>query len=333
MSDSSGQEGAPPPASVVHQALEDPEVRQALTAALLEAMESRRPPTAWEKLRPLAAGVASALITVLAFFLPSLQDQWDRYHAREVVQRYVELGRDFMREERYALAEEAFAKALELSENQRLDIEEERLEARVEQVNADPEWGKANPTSLKESDFLYLLHLRHGRGKANQRARTLSSYGIFLASEHRLTEAEDALRESVRLDSVNAAAFVHLGNVLSDEGREAAAESTYRRAIALDSTSGAAHFDLGVLLDQGGRVAEAERAYRKAVALDSSDADAMRALAELLDRTGRKPEARALRAKLRALPPRPSPAQRGGIPAPDAGSDDGSKSDGPAPAP
>jgi len=75
----------------------------------------------------------------------SLQDQWDRYHARQVVQRYVELGRDFMREERYGLAEEAFAKALELSENQRLDIEEERLEARVEQVNADPEWGRRTP--------------------------------------------------------------------------------------------------------------------------------------------------------------------------------------------
>lgn len=328
VSESSGPESSPPPASVVHQALEDPEVRQALAAALFEALDSRRQPTAWERFQPWAAGAASALITLLAFFLPSLQDQWDRYQARQVVQRYVEMGRDFMHEERYALAEEAFAKALELSENRRLDIEEERLEARVEQVNADPEWGNANPKSLKESDFLYLLHLRHGRGNAKQRARTLSSYGIFLASEHRPSEAEEVLRESVRLDTTNSAAFVHLGNVLSDRGRRAEAEVVYRRAIALDSTSAPAYFDLGVLLEQGERAPEAESAYRKAVALDPRDRDALRVLADLLERTGRLPEAQALRTRLRALPAKPSPVQRAAVPAPDAGSGEEPKLDG-----
>jgi tetratricopeptide (TPR) repeat protein len=329
VSESSSQESPPPPASAVHQALEDPEVRQALATALFEALESRRPPKMWERFRPWVAAGASALITLLAFFLPSLQDQWDRFHARQVVQRYVELGRAFTQEERYALAEEAFAKAVELSENQRLDIEEERLEARVEQVNADPEWGKANPKSLKESDFLYLLQLRHGRGNTKQRARTLSSYGIFLASEHRLSEAEDAIRESVRLDTANAAAFVHLGNVLSDRGRGVEAEAAYRRGIALDSTSAPAYFDLGVLLEQCGRAPAAESAYRRAVALDPSDRDALRVLADLLERAGRLPEAQALRARVRALPARPSPAARGGVPASDGGSGEESKLGGP----
>ena len=329
MNDAPNPQGPRPPASAVHHALEDPEIREAVAAALAEALKQRRPPTPLERLQPWIAGVASALVTLLAFFLPSLQDQWDRYHARQVIQRYVELGRDFMHEERYGLAEEAFAKALELSENQRLDIEEERLEARVEQVNADPEWGKANPTGLKESDFLYLLHLQKGRENARHRAGTLSSYGVFLASAHRLSEAEEVLRESVRLDTANATAFVHLGNVLSDRGRGAEAEAVYRRAIALDTTSAPAHFDLGVQLEAAGRTAEAEAAYRRAVALDPGDRDALQVLADLLMRTGRAREAQRLRARLRALPPPPNPVQRAGVPAPDGGSAGDSKLDGP----
>jgi len=300
VSESSGQDDPLPPASAVHQALEDPEVRQALAAALFEALESRRPP--------------------------------NRYHARQVVQRYVELGRDFTREERYALAEEAFAKALELSENQGLDIEEEHLEARVEQVNADPETGKANPKGLKECGFVYRLHLQHGRGSAKQR-NTLGSYRIFLVSDHPPSEAEDVLRESVRLDTTNAAAFVHLGNVISDRGRGVEAEAVYRRAIALDSTSAPAHFDLGVLLDQGGREPEAESAYRKAVSLEPSDRDAPRVLVDLLERTGHRPEAQALRARMRLLPARRSPVQRSGVSVPEGGSGEESKPDGPDPPP
>jgi len=80
-----------------------------------------------------------------------------------------------------------------------------------------------------------------------------------------------------------------------------------------------------VLLEQGGRAPEAESAYREAVALDSSDRDALRVLADLLARTGRKQEAQALRTRLRALPVRPSLAERGGVPAADGSSGEESK--------
>src|SRR5512144_299552 len=165
----------PPEAAGIHEALADPRFRTELAETILEALEARRPPTAWQRLQPWIAGAASASVTVLAFFLPSLQEQWDRWRARGVVERYVQVGRSFMEQSRYGLAEQAFARAFELSENQRLDIEVLRLEARVEQVNVDPQWGRANPKALRESDFLYLVELQRGAGDARARAATLSS--------------------------------------------------------------------------------------------------------------------------------------------------------------
>ena len=97
---------------------------------------------------------SGALIVLLAFLIPSIQDQWNQFQSRRVLQRHVELGREFMREGKYKLAEESFAKAFELSENKRLDIDEERLKAKVQAVNADPDWGAKNLEGLEETEFL-----------------------------------------------------------------------------------------------------------------------------------------------------------------------------------
>jgi tetratricopeptide (TPR) repeat protein len=134
----------------------------------------------------------SGAVTVLAFFLPSLQEQWDRYETRKVIDRYVEIGRTLMAEARYEQAEQAFSKALELSENKRLDIEEERLKARVERVNADPTWATANPEGLEESDFLYLLAFQDPKSHPAERAATLTAYGAFLAGARRGHDARAA---------------------------------------------------------------------------------------------------------------------------------------------
>jgi hypothetical protein len=56
---------------------------------------------------------------ILAFLIPSIQDQWDRYQSRRVIQQYVAMGDDFVREENFTMAEQAFAKAFELSEERR----------------------------------------------------------------------------------------------------------------------------------------------------------------------------------------------------------------------
>jgi tetratricopeptide (TPR) repeat protein len=289
--------------------LQDHDVREQLVGILAEQIESRREPSAWRRLQPWLAGAASAFVTVLAFFLPSLQDQWDRWQARQVIQRYVELGRDFMHEGRFKIAEETFAKAFELSESRRLDIEEERLAAKVARVNEDPAWGETNPEGLEESDFLYLLHLQDGRGPGQRReqALTLNSYGVFLTSEKRFAEAESTFHRSILLDSTNASARVRLGNLLSDRGHEREAEAAYRLALRLDPGSLSGHYNLGLLLEQTGRPAEAETLLRRAVDLGPGDADALRLLAEVLERNGRTAEATVMRERLAKLPPTPKP--------------------------
>ena len=299
----------PPVHETLRELLQDHDVREQLVGILAEEIEARREPSPWRRVQPWLAGAASAFVTVLAFFLPSLQDQWDRWQARQVIQRYVELGRDFMHEGRFKIAEETFAKAFELSENRRLDIEEQRLAAKVARVNEDPAWGETNPEGLEESDFLYLLHLQEGRG-AGQRfaqALTLNSYGVFLTSEQRFAEAESTFRRSILLDPTNASARVRLGNLLSDRGREREAEASYRLALRLDPGSLSGHYNLGLLLAQAGRAAEAERSLRRAAELAPGDADVLRELAEVLERNGRVQEAEAVRGRLAKLPPRPRP--------------------------
>jgi len=301
----------PPVHDTLRELLQDHDVREQLVGILAEEIESRPGPSVWRRAQPWFAGAASALVTILAFFLPSLQDQWDRWQARQVIQRYVELGRDFMHEGRYKVAEETFAKAFELSENRRLDIEEQRLAAKVARVNEDPAWGESNPEGLEESDFLYLLHLQAGRGPEARReqALTLNSYGVYLTSERRFAEAESTFRKSIRLDSTSASAWVRLGNVLGDRGRQSAAESAYRRALGLDPGSVSGHYNLGLLLAQAGRTSEAETSLRRAAALSPADPDVLRELAEVLEKEGRPADARALRERLTKLPPRPKPAK------------------------
>ena len=299
----------PPVHDTLRELLQDHDVREQLVGILAEEIESRREPSRWRRLQPWLAGAASAFVTVLAFFLPSLQDQWDRWQSRQVIQRYVELGRDFMHEGRFKIAEETFAKAFELSENRRLDIEQERLAAKVARVNEDPAWGETNPEGLEESDFLYLLHLQEGRGaeQSREQALTLNSYGVFLTSEKRFAEAESTFHRSILLDSTNASARVRLGNLLSARGRQREAETAYRLALRLDPGSLSGHYNLGLLLAQTGRPAEAETSLRRAAELAPGDADALRLLAELLERNGRNAEAAAMRERVAKLPPRPRP--------------------------
>jgi Flp pilus assembly protein TadD len=278
------------------QHLENPAVRARLAEVIAEELdtaEERKP--IWKRIGPWIASASSALIMVLAFFLPSVEDQWDRYQARRVIQRHVELGRSFMRDGQYKLAVDSFAKAFELSENKRLDIEEERLKAKVYAVNANPTWGVENPEGLSESEIVYLLKLESGPDQANARSATLNAYGTFLASEHRDKEAEAALREATSLDPKNAEAHVSLGNLMRTVDRLKDAEASYRAALSIDGDDSHAWYDLGLVLSETGRSQDAEEAFRKAVLHDPEDAEALRALAGQLETNGRNDEARRVR--------------------------------------
>ncbi len=302
--------GPPPDADELRRLIHEPGVREMLVEVLVEELESRREPSRWKRLQPWLAGAASAGVTLLAFFLPSLQDQWDRVQSRQVIQRYVELGRDFMDAGRYRLAEETFAKGFELSENRRLDIEQLRLEARVAQVSADPTWGLANPEGLRESDFLYLLQMQKRAHRDPPRAATLDSYGLFLVGARRAREAEDAFREAVTLDPKSDDPHIHLGNLYADQGRHKEAEAEYRRALALDSLDAMSRYDLALLLEQTGRAPEALAQLARAARLEPGDADVLREYARMLERAGRAAEARPVRERIARLPPPPPPEEK-----------------------
>lgn len=295
----------PPVHETLRELLLDPEVREQLAGLLADEIETRRRPSLWRRLRPWLAGAASALVTALAFFLPSLQEQWDRLQARRVIQTYVTLGRAFMHEGRYRLAEETFGKAFELSESRRLDIEEERLAARVARVAEDPAWGQANPEGLAESDFLYLLHMQEGDSPAARaaQARTLDSYGTFLTAEKRYAEAESTFVASIRLDPSAASPWVHLGNLEADRNEPRTADSLYRHALRLDPGDVSALYDLALSRAQAKSLGEAESLLARAAALAPSDADVLREWAEVLAARGRAAEAAAVRVRLSRLPP------------------------------
>ncbi len=291
--------------------LEHPKVRELVAQiAREESGDAEEAPTRWQRASAFVAGASSALVVLLAFLVPSIQDQWDRFQSRRVIQRHVDLARTFMAEGRYKLAEESFARAFEQSESKRLDIEEERLEAKVQAVNANPNWGVANPEGLEETDFLYLLQLQRDPGRAADRAATLSCYGTFLASAKRWREAEERLREASRLTPRDAGPLVNLGNLLRDRGRPLEAEAAYRHALRLETHDGRIHYDLGLVLDETHRPAEAQAEFEKAVAIDPQDEEFLKALASQLERNGKLEEAQRVFAKLLAADPSDAEARQ-----------------------
>ena len=78
---------------------------------------------------------------------------------------------------------------------------------------------------------------------ANSRARL--NYGVKLAEDGRLHEAERQLREAVRLKDTSAPAHLNLGSVLSKLGRLKEGVAHLERALALDTTYTVAYHNLG----------------------------------------------------------------------------------------
>lgn len=228
-----------------------------------------------KKLWPFLVTAYGGLLMLLAFFIPSIQDQWDRYQARLIIQQYVEIGDDFIKEENYKLALEAFTKAFELSEEKRLDIDVKRLSAKVNLIYQDPVWGSKPPEGLEEVDFEFLLHMRQGKENINKRASILTSYGIYLASVNKLKEAERAIREAIRLNSNEVLAYINLGNLLDQVGKKEEAEKAYQKAISIDPKNVRAHYNLGLLLAEQDKLIEAEKEFAKAIKLDPRDSDAI----------------------------------------------------------
>lgn len=93
--------GRPAGVADLERLLADPRVRETIAAIAREeaAPEEEPAPTRWQRFSAFVAGASSALVVVLAFLVPSVEEQWDRFQARRVVQKHVALGRAFVAEE------------------------------------------------------------------------------------------------------------------------------------------------------------------------------------------------------------------------------------------
>jgi tetratricopeptide (TPR) repeat protein len=227
------------------------------------------------KLWPLVVSASGAVLMILAFFIPSLQDQWDRYQARKVIQQYMEIGDDFSNEGNYKMALEAFTKAYDLSEGKRLDIEVKRLTAKVNGIYQNVEWGSETPEDLKEVDFEFLLHFQKGAEHVNRRASILTSYGIYLAGMGKPKESQQAFEEAISLNPNDVLAYINRGNLMDQLGKAGEAEKMYLKAILTDPKNVLAHYNLGLLLMDRKRLKEAEREFSKAIELNPADSDAV----------------------------------------------------------
>jgi tetratricopeptide (TPR) repeat protein len=260
--------------------------RRRLAALLAAELGERRESSFWQRARPFLAGLSSAAVVLVAFLVPSMQDQWDRYKTREAIDRYAQVGRDLLQNERYESAEQAFSRALELAGNQRLDLLEGQLRARVMRVYDAPEWRAQTDETITEADFIYLLELESAKERPAARASTIGAYGVYLAGLKRWAEAEKNLKESAALDPKSAAPHIHLGNLYDDLGRSAEAEAQYRLAIALNPREPNAHYNLGLLLNATGRTALATAEFALSMQLAPEDASSRIALIEALESQG-----------------------------------------------
>ena len=225
------------------------------------------------KLWPFMAGLGSASVMLLAFLLPSIQDQWDRYQSRIVIEKYEELGNDFFEEEKYELAEKAYEKAYELSENKRLDIEVKRLNARVNRIGADPTWGAKPPEEIEDIDFQFLLKMIKNDEKVD-RVAILNSYGVYLAGLSRTKDAKIIFEEAIKLDSSDATTYINKGNLYDQLKQKNKAELAYKKAITLDEVNSWAHYNLGLLYEEQEKFEDAKSEFEKVLNIEPEDKDA-----------------------------------------------------------
>ncbi len=111
----------------------------------------------------------------------------------------------------------------------------------------------------------YRLALAADRGFA----RAAHALAYLLASQNRTDEAVQALRDVVRLEPANAAAWFNLGYLLHERGHQAdAAVPAFREAVQLNPKLDRAWYGLGLAHAALGGHAEAAKAFERVAALE-----------------------------------------------------------------
>lgn len=240
----------------------------------------------WQKAWTFLAGMGSTIIMVLAFFIPSIQDQWDRNESRKIINQYEQLGDELFDEQRFDMAEQAYRRAFELSDSRRLDLEMKRLNANINRINMNPNWGAEPPEDLEEADYQYVLHMQTGNEHIKERVNTLNSYGLFLVSKKKITEAEAAFKEAIELNPQNELAYINLGNLYDQLNKKEMALHFYEKAIALDKNNIQAFYNLGLLYAEMGNYPAAKIQFSSALKLDSTNADVKKEYSYVMEKLG-----------------------------------------------
>lgn len=196
----------------------------------------------------------------------------------------------------------------------------------------EPRWAEEAEALADAGDWAGLeAHARRWQADQPTAARAPNQLALALISQNRNREAEDAVREALRLDEHSASNWALLANVLHAAGRGAEAEEALTRCLAIQPSIAHAYFvrsvwrkeagrndearaqirealrlepgiakywrELGVILDQAGQPDAAAQAYRTALRLHPADRDLEQTLARVLAREGKPDAARRVLGK------------------------------------
>jgi Flp pilus assembly protein TadD len=129
--------------------------------------------------------------------------------------------------------------------------------------------------------------------KSPAKARVRLELGRLYLEAGRLGEAEEALREAIRLAPRDPAPWSTLGVVLRRAGRPADALESYRQARALGPDRADVHYNMGLVLAGERRLDEAIAELSTASRLQPGSAEMRNALGTALAQAGRLDEAEA----------------------------------------
>jgi len=116
--------------------------------------------------------------------------------------------------------------------------------------------------------------------------------GILLGKLKRFEEAEKEYREAIRINPGDAGVHYNLGILHYELKRFEEAEKEYKEAIRIKTDFARAHNNLGVLLGKLKRFEEAEKEYKEAIKVKPNIAEFHVNLGDLYFRTGRSEEAK-----------------------------------------
>jgi tetratricopeptide (TPR) repeat protein len=238
---------------------------------------------------------------------------------------FLRAGLELMRSDDYAMAADAFRKALAL--------DPENLEVLNALGVALADQGKSDEAIAQYTEALRLdpdniaAHTNLGaaltaQGKAEEglaqyaevvrlepdSAPAHYNFAVVLGRQGRFEQAVAELRETLRLDPNHATAHNDLGMALARQGRLDEAEEQHRAAVALQPKSPSAHYNLGAVLARQGKVADAVPEFREAIRLDPDHAAAHGALADILAKQGMLAEAIAEYREVVRIQPDSEPA-------------------------